>query len=377
MATIKTEALLITPGSEVCIKEISLRQRNAKELETTWFASSVCNSERRRFNLTKSHDDVKTFIGGHEAIGILSEDTYIKKYYALLPHSNCMTRNEKNKCLACTNGAENLCSDMRHAGLDEGTPSGFTEKMFVPKSQLYDVTDIDPEIAAFLEPLACVMHSWEKVGFDYENGSNVINIVGGGPIGCLHALYANKKNDQNQVFIFEENLDRFNTLNKRFKDIENITITHGDVYKSSDITVMAASNNSAYEKSVNVTKTGGTVLLFSGFDDLSYADRDFLPEVIHRYEFTHYASGLIFVGSSGYTQNDLKSAKRILLNFEDVKRIVTGKVYGLSSKKLLNYDGSSQIFDDSVLIKDIKGHFSEHIKIQYFNNAIDNNGNDK
>ena len=86
----------------------------------------------------------------HEAVGIINdESSYLSKKYALLPHSNCLTRRDKDKCLACENGYENLCSKMLHAGLDSGTPSGFSDFMFVNKNQLVDVTDINDKDSIF------------------------------------------------------------------------------------------------------------------------------------------------------------------------------------------------------------------------------------
>ena len=263
---------------------------------------------------------------------------------------------------------------MRHAGLDKGTPSGFAKQMFVPRSQLYDVSELDLEVATFLEPLSCVVHSWTNIITHYESGENIINIVGGGPIGCLHALYMNKVNNKNQLNLLENNIKRRKFLEKIFNNIENISAVDEDFDILSDVAVMAASNSSAYKKTVEVIKKGGTVILFSGFDDRSLIDRNFLPEIIHRNEFTHYSSNFVFVGSSGYTQADLLKAKIVLLDFSVLKKLVTGKVYGLNSKVIHLWDGTTASYDKPVLIKDIKGHFPQHIKIQYFNNHDDKNG---
>ena len=55
-------------------------------------------------------------------------------------------------------------------------------------------------------------------------------------------------------------------------------------------------------------------------------------------------------------------------------KIITGKVYGIDSKILYKKDGSKQIFEEPVIIKDLKGEFKEQIKIQYFNNSsVDEN----
>ena len=151
--------------------------------------------------------------------------------------------------------------------------------------------------------------------------------------------------------------------------MDSVTVTLGPCESHSDVTVMAASNDSAFKKSVEVTKENGSILLFSGFDNVSYTDETILPEIIHRHEFTHYASGRIFVGSSGYTADDLSKAKKVLSDFQIVKKILTGKVYGIDSNKLINFDGSVDEYDEPVLVKDIKGHFPEHIKILYINDT--------
>ncbi len=369
MKSLNTDVLLIKPKENVFLKNIKIEQKNQSEVKTTWLVSSVCNSERRRFNLTKSHNQLNTFVGGHEAVGFLEDEFYVKRNYALLPHSNCLTRNDALKCPACFNNKENLCTRMQHAGLDENTPSGFANQMYVPKSQLFDVTDIDLEISPFIEPLSCVIHSWEKVSTQVKSNISTVNIVGGGPIGCLHAFYLIKIYKNNiKINLIEKNYKRYEVLRKIFSNYKNITIANNDEIKLSDISVMSASNNSAYKKTVNLTKKEGTVILFSGFDDLNFMDNNFLPEIIHRNEFVHYSSNLVFVGSSGYTMNDLKTAKKLLLNFDVLKNIITGKVHGLGSKIIHMHDGTTKVYKDPILIKDIKGHFPEHIKIQYYNN---------
>lgn len=368
----KTQAVLISPKQDVIIKDIELQKSDSAELKLSWLISAVCNSERRRYNLTKSHEDDKSFIGGHEAVGRIEPEDDKALHYALLPHSNCITRNERAKCPACSNNVENLCSRMRHAGLDENTPSGFTKQMYVSPNQLFDLSKVDLDLAVFFEPLACVIHAWEKVKPQYNKFANTINIVGGGPIGCLHALYLNKVQTDNIIKIFEHNNERRVVLRQIFKNFKNITVHDDQSNDLGDITVMAASNNSAYEQSVHRTKLDGTVLLFSGFDDYSFIDNNFLPEIIHRHEFTHYAKNRIFVGSSGYARNDLQLSEALLRDFDDLRILVTGKVYGLESKEIHMPDGTKREYDEPIIIKDIKGHFYDHIKIQYFNNSLGN-----
>ena len=57
METLTTQALVIKPKESLQIKNINITKKNDQEVKVNWIVSTVCNSERRRFNLTKSHYD--------------------------------------------------------------------------------------------------------------------------------------------------------------------------------------------------------------------------------------------------------------------------------------------------------------------------------
>lgn len=367
---IKIKALQINPKKSISFINYFTEPLSKDDLNLKWFSSSVCNSERRRFNLTKSANNIKPFIGGHEAVGVLNDGSYINKKYALLPHSNCLTREEKEKCLACENSKENLCSKMMHAGLDHGTPSGFTDFMYVNKNQLVDVTDLDDNVSIFLEPLACVIRSWDLVNYDEK--INKIAIVGGGPIGCLHAFYVNHLNQENKITIIEKSALRRETLKEIFKDFDNIKISDALSKEKFNISVMACSDSSGYSTAYKILKEKGSLILFSGFNNVDFQNEDFFPEIIHRNEFKHYTGKKILIGSSGYTLTEIMKSKRLLINFDSCEKIITGKVYGIDSNILFRKDGSKIVFDEPVIVKDIKGELKEQVKIQYFNNSFVN-----
>lgn len=370
MDAINIKGLLIKPKEDILFERFKISKKKESDVLIEWKISSVCNSERRRFNLTKSANDKNSFIGGHEAVGtIIGEDYPIKKY-ALLPHSNCLTRNEDKYCVCCENTTENLCQFMRHAGLDNNEPSGFSDKMYVSRTQLVDVSEIESDIAPFLEPLSCVIRSWRLAKCNNSKIDLEIGIIGGGPIGCQHALYTYNLNPNTKITIIEKCSLRRNVLIDVFKKFDNINITDNSIISKFDVTVMACSSTSGFTESIRLVKEKGKVILFSGFNDTEFKQENYLPEVIHRYEFTHYTNNILLIGSSGYTQKDISLSKMNLIKYSNYRNIITGQVYGLDSKIIYRYDGSVEKFDQSVLIKDVKGELSKtHIKIQYFNNS--------
>lgn len=257
---------------------------------------------------------------------------------------------------------------MRHAGLDNDEPSGFSDMMFVNRSQLFDVSDIKLEISSFLEPLSCVVRSWNLAKANIKNKNLSIGIIGGGPIGCLHALYLNQINNKSEVFIIESSESKREILKDIFKEISNVKILDNSISDKFDITVMASSSSSGFEECSRLLKPKGKLILFSGFNNTNYQNESYLPEIIHRNEFIHFAQNSLLIGSSGYTEKDLIISKKTLQNFDNLNKIITGKVYGLNSKVIHRYDGTLEEYNEPVLIKDIKGDFnSSHIKIQYFN----------
>ena len=63
MNKLNIKALLISPKKDISFINDVINQSSINDLEIKWISSSVCNSERRRFNLTKSAKNKLPFIG--------------------------------------------------------------------------------------------------------------------------------------------------------------------------------------------------------------------------------------------------------------------------------------------------------------------------
>lgn len=364
----KNTALFIDPSN----KSMSLRDRNIDDsligVHVNWEVACICNSERRRLEQQKSHADVSPFFAGHEGVGIINDNFGSEEMVVLLPHSNCLTRGVDNgeQCIHCKMGQYNLCTEMRHAGLDAKTPSTLAHYSKVPTSQLKVVRNLQPEQAVFLEPLSCVHHSWKKIQnlTTYKKNSNVL-IVGGGPIGCMHAIYASKVLGLN-ASILEKNIQRQKVLTKIFAGDESVTILR-DVHfaQQYDVAVMAASTNSSYRSCVESVVAHGHVLLFSGFNIKEFKDEDFLPEIIHRNEFVFIGGNKILVGSSGYINKDIDETVTFIGDLKLEKLLITGVVNGIDSKKLIQSNGDIEEFNEEVIFLDMRAELMNHIKIIY------------
>ena len=121
------------------------------------------------------------YIPGHEmaglaiAVGPGGDASLVGRRFAVHPILPC------GSCAACAAGRIQFCPDMRVYGF--GLSGGFAERTVVDVSCLAEVpAHVSGEIAAFAEPLACVLHGLKKVGV--HAGDRVL-LFGAGPIGLL------------------------------------------------------------------------------------------------------------------------------------------------------------------------------------------------
>lgn len=85
-------------------------------------------------------------------------------------------------CPACREGRDTFC--VRASALGVNAPGAFAEYVVVPARQVFVVDDLEPEVAVFAEPLACVVHGMDVL--DLRPGSDVL-VFGAGPTGLLLA----------------------------------------------------------------------------------------------------------------------------------------------------------------------------------------------
>jgi 2-desacetyl-2-hydroxyethyl bacteriochlorophyllide A dehydrogenase len=85
-------------------------------------------------------------------------------------------------CFHCTRGNYNLCQDWHHIGLT--IAGAFAEFLVVPASSLVPLPEaVSLDNAAFLEPLATVIHTLERTR---TPAGTPAAILGPGPLGLLH-----------------------------------------------------------------------------------------------------------------------------------------------------------------------------------------------
>ncbi len=153
-------------------------------------ACAVCGTDVKM--LQNGHKDlVYPRVLGHEIVGRVAEidrNCGIAEgdLVQIWPGIAC------GRCITCQRGNDNRCEKIGILGFNRD--GGFAKLLALPWESIprginvvHGRGSIDPGLIALTEPLACCMNGQEMTRV---TRGDIVLILGGGPIGCLHALLA-------------------------------------------------------------------------------------------------------------------------------------------------------------------------------------------
>lgn len=257
------------------VNEINIPEINGNEILLKVKASSICGTDVRMFkNGYDNVDENNPLTLGHEISGVIEKvGANVKKYekgmsVTVAPNFGC------GICDQCVDGNTHLCPDYEAVGIN--LPGGFAEYMVIPQPAINqgNVTilaeGITFEEAALIEPFSCVLNGQEIAGV---YSGDIVLIIGGGPIGLMHAMLAfskgaykvilNDRNDHRLKFAKKILPDLIIVKSEELKDV----VARETNNKGVDLAIIAASSSSAQEESFNYMGMNGRVLFFSGLPE--------------------------------------------------------------------------------------------------------------
>ncbi len=171
-------------------------------------------------------------------------------------------------CHYCKHEDYTMCPDYQKSNLD---PCGLAEVFLVPewnvsRGGIIKLPDnVSFEEAAMIEPLACCIRAINKA-----NITNIddVAVIGVGPAGIMHVLLA-KAFGANRVFALDINNFRLDFAKKMgaaltvdiSKESPSI-IREATDGRGVDVAIVATSNTKAFLQSLELTRSGGKVILF-------------------------------------------------------------------------------------------------------------------
>jgi L-iditol 2-dehydrogenase len=219
-------------------------------------------------------------------------------------------------CYYCRIGRPNLCERLDEVLVGFSSPGAYAEYVRLParivKQNTYEVPkDVPLESAAFVEPLACVVHGIELSNIKIDD---LVFVIGAGPIGLMHIQLA-KIRGAKTVVVTDVSSER---LQKAAQLGVDQSITSGDPAsqvkaltenRGADVTIEAVGKPETWELAVRTTRKGGTTVLFGGCPAGSTASIDT--------GLVHYGE-LALKGVFHHTPSDVREALR-LISAEQVK----------------------------------------------------------
>jgi L-iditol 2-dehydrogenase len=249
---------------------------------------------------------------GHEVAGDVVEiGSHVQKFEigdkVVVPHHTpCFA------CSYCHRGYYTLCEQYTKTNID---PGGFSEYIRVPQPNveraMITFEGLEYEEAAFVEPVACCIHAWEKL--KVYPGDTVL-IVGAGPVGLIHLELATLF--QTDVYVADIKENRLEYAEGRGA----IPVHSGGIGGSpvkTDIVIVAAGNKRAYELAINSVKKGGQISFFAECPPDSHILLD--PTLV-------YSKELQFSGSYSSTPFGHWKALNLIKKALNVKGLITHRV---------------------------------------------------
>jgi L-iditol 2-dehydrogenase len=174
-------------------------------------------------------------------------------------------------CYFCRIGKPNLCERLDEVLVGFSSQGAYAEYVRLPsrivRQNTYEIPEELPfEVAAFVEPLACVVHGNELS--DIGRGDTVF-VLGAGPIGLMHVQLA-KVRGAGRVMVADTSPERVGRATQLGADQ---AITSADVVgqvkaltgnRGADVTIEAVGKPETWETAIRTTRKGGTTVLFGG-----------------------------------------------------------------------------------------------------------------
>ncbi len=253
-------------------------------------------------------------IPGHEVVGELVEVgasiDWLRRGQRVFiaPNMGC------GRCRQCIAGNNNLCANFQALGIT--LDGSFAEYMRVPEVAVSQgniipiEVEIDPAVAALIEPFACVLRGQEALNI--RPGDYVL-ILGAGPIGVMHALLARMRGASRVLVseILPERVEKIAQLgvdrvvNPANEDLSAI-VREETKGEGADVVIVAAPAHQAQESALELAGVGGRINFFGGLPK----DKPFIQ---FNSNLVHYKE-LIVTGTTACSTRDCHQAAEIVLS---------------------------------------------------------------
>lgn len=264
----KMKAMVLRQPGDLQLQYVDIPQTGPEEMLVKVDVALTCGTDLKTYK--RGHPLIEPpVIFGHEFAGTVAEvGDRVEKFSEGMRVVAANTA-PCNDCFFCKKGRPNLCVHV----MERANWGAFAEYIKVPshiaRINTYEIPpSVNSQAAAFLEPLACVVLGNEAA--EIQLGDTVA-LVGTGPIGLLHLQLA-KQRGAAEIIASDLSDDRLQVaqalgatriINAGKED--QVTLTKGLTEgRGADVVIESVGLSSTWEAAVNMTRRGGTTVLFGG-----------------------------------------------------------------------------------------------------------------
>jgi L-iditol 2-dehydrogenase len=311
--------------NDIRVETVPKPEIGPEEILLKVLKASICGTDIRIFHgHHRKYPPGTQRIPGHEMVGQIAQVGENVKGYEwgqrvfLAPNMGC------GHCRQCISGNNNICAD--YAAIGVTIDGAFAEYVRVPAAAVLQGNllplgdDVDPAVAALIEPFACVLRGQDAV--DLRAG-DVVLVMGAGPIGIMHVKLANLKGAI-KVIVSEPLAERREQALQLGADVvadpldENLKeiVLAESKGRGADVIITAAPAPKAQESAPALAAIGGRINFFGGLpknDPIIQLDSNLI----------HYKE-LVVTGTTACSTHDcLRAAELVNSNKLDLSPLIS------------------------------------------------------
>lgn len=265
------QAVVFTGVGEWVVREEPVPVPGPGEVRLKVLAAGVCGTDQHL--LDGGFMASFPLIPGHEIVGEVVEAgdsaSSLRVGTRVVVDSNTFC----GRCDACRRGRPLYCANMRAMGCN--APGGFAEFVVADATKCHEIGELDPFDAVLAEPAACALHGVDVLAL--KPGSDVL-IFGAGPTSQLMAQLL-RVGGAARVTVAAPTASKLElarglgadetVLINRVRPEDSLeTLSRSGGY---DAVIEATGSTRVLELGVELTRTGGTVLVYGLADEDSVA----------------------------------------------------------------------------------------------------------
>lgn len=311
--------------NDVRVEDVEKPVAGRGEVVVKPYVTLTCGTDLKMF--LRGHPYAKPpVVMGHEFAGVVTEVGDEVDWVSVGDEVVAANSAPCGYCVYCKLGRFNLCENLDETIIGFSVDGAYAEYVRVPRRittfNLYRLPkNLEPRVAALLEPLACVVRGQRLINIDV---GDTVTVLGAGPIGLMHMLLARLSRARKTIVVdvnwnrlrFASDLGADVVVNSLEEDaVKRVMDENGGL--GSDVVVEAVGLPETWETAVKLARKGGTVLLFGGPPKGTKMSGDTYS--------IHYGE-LTLQGSFHHTPQDVMRTLRLLeskkLPFE---KLITGE----------------------------------------------------